>query len=67
MMKDDLVIENEKPTIFIPYEKRDNTWKFLYIVYKILRVIEVAVWFYFVPFIALIGSYGIPYMLGTTA
>jgi hypothetical protein len=30
-------------------------------IYKIMRVFQVAVWFYFLPFLALLGSYLVPY------
>lgn len=33
------------------------------IIYKTMRVIQITIWFYFLPFIALLGSYLIPYYL----
>ena len=30
-------------------------------IYKIMRVFQVSVWFYFLPFLALLGSYFVPY------
>lgn len=31
-------------------------------IYKLLRLIQVTVWFYFLPFLALLGSYFVPYL-----
>jgi hypothetical protein len=30
-------------------------------IYKVFRVIYTSVWFYFLPFLALLGSYIVPY------
>lgn len=30
-------------------------------VYKMLRLFQISVWFYFMPFLALLGSYIVPY------
>lgn len=32
-------------------------------VYRLIRVIFVSVWFYFIPFIVLFGSYYVPFFL----
>ena len=52
-----------QPTIYIGFQQRDLPWKCLYIIYRVLRVVEVSFWFYFAPFVALFGSYGFPYLL----
>jgi hypothetical protein len=38
------------------------TGTILRVIYKAMRVIQVAVWFYFLPFLALLGSYFVPYL-----
>ena len=50
-------------------EFKDRTWdnKILYIVYKMLRIVLVSVWFYFVPFVAMFASYVIPAYMQTHA
>jgi hypothetical protein len=31
------------------------------LIYKFFRVIQISVWFYFLPFMALLGSYIVPF------
>lgn len=35
----------------------------LRMIYKILRVFQISVWFYFLPIIALLGSYIVPFLI----
>lgn len=37
------------------------TGVFMRAIFKVMRVIQISVWFYFLPFLALLGSYMVPY------
>ena len=41
---------------------QDRTWynKIAYVTYKLLRLIIVSIWFYFIPFVAMIASFVTP-------
>ena len=36
--------------------------KLLRMIYKLFRVLQITVWFYFLPFVVLLGSYFVPYL-----
>jgi len=59
---------NNKP-VFIKevLGKRGPVRILLRLIYKTLRVVQISLWFYFLPFIALLGSYLVPYYLETQA
>ena len=42
--------------------KRENINNLLYIVYKLMRIFYVSLWFYTLPFIALIAMYTPPFL-----
>jgi len=52
-----------KPLMYMKIDFWDRTYfhMLLRVIYKILRVLQISVWFYFVPFLALLGSYIVPY------
>lgn len=43
--------------------KRGPVRMILRMIYKILRVFQISVWFYFLPIIALLGSYIVPFLI----
>ena len=47
--------------IFVPFLSRSCTNKLLSIIYRFFRVLYVSLWYYFLPFAALLGSFFIPY------
>lgn len=53
----------EDGKIFLSFTDRTLDNKFFRIIYKIYRIFYVSVWFYFLPFIALLGSYYLPYLM----
>jgi hypothetical protein len=71
-LNDDTVLKDEdgKPAAMMPkyigvnYIVYGFTRRLLRCVYKIFRVLQISVWFYFLPFIALLGSYFVPAYLG---
>lgn len=40
----------------------DRTWAewIMYFVYNLLRTVYVSLWFYFIPFVFLLGQYSVP-------
>lgn len=44
----------------------DSERYFFRCIYKTFRLIQCSVWFYFLPFIALMGSYMVPYFMKMT-
>ena len=65
-------IENEEEDEVLPQDKipthiimtcSDRTWGnfLLYLLYKVFRIWYTSVWFYFLPFVAMICSYAVPY------
>ena len=44
----------------VEYKTRTIGNQILFLIYKMLRIIMVSVWFYFVPFVAMFASYVIP-------
>lgn len=54
---------DEKVYIYIPFFERSPCNMLLRCLYLVYRTIYVSIWFYFLPFIALIGSYAVPYYL----
>ena len=54
-------LKSELKTFKIDFMDRTYFHMLLRGVYKILRIIQITVWFYFMPFLALIGSYIVPY------
>ena len=48
---------------FIGITTRDWSEFIMYYNYRILRVMYVSTWFYFIPFMFLIGQYGIPFFM----
>ena len=53
----------EDGKIFLSFTDRTLDNKFFRIIYKMYRIFYVSVWFYFLPFIALLGSYYLPYLM----
>ena len=49
----------------IKIEFTDRTWgnRVCYLFYKVLKSFYISVWFYFAPFLTIVFSYEIPYML----
>lgn len=43
-----------------------NPQKFGRVIYKVMRVVTTCVWFYFLPFLAILGSYYLPYLIQTS-
>lgn len=50
------------PKYIAVHERSISEWG-MYIVYNCLRTLYVSVWFYYIPFVFLLGQYGVPYML----
>lgn len=46
----------------VPWENRSNKQRLSWMIYKIFRVIQVTVWFYFYPFLVIFVSYGLPFI-----
>jgi hypothetical protein len=53
-------------TIFVNFLSRSLMNMAGFCLYRILRAIYVTLWFYFMPFFILFGSYYIPYYLQTS-
>lgn len=51
--------------IFVGFNQRSCGNKFLAVVYRFYRVCYTALWFYFLPFAALLGSFFVPYFFET--
>lgn len=47
--------------IFVNFKSRSFFNKLLAIVYRFYRVVYVSLWYYFLPFAALLGSFFVPY------
>ena len=52
-------------SILVQFNKMSYSVQFLRCLYKIIRIIQMSVWYYFLPFLALLGSYWVPYVLQT--
>jgi len=63
ILDDDTMGEYTNVKIRVAFSERTTFNKVLRLIYKLIRTIYVSVWFYFLPFIALIGSYVVPYLL----
>lgn len=48
---------------YIYVDTRSWTELTMFVVYKTLRVVYVSIWFYFIPFIFLLGQYTLPIYL----
>jgi hypothetical protein len=67
---DDGVNDPEKEEliyIYIDFWSRTFGQKLMRIIYLIFRSLYVSVWFYFLPFLTLLGSYFVPYLMSQTA
>ena len=55
--------EYERIPTHIRVQFSDRTWgnMLLYLLYKVFRIFYTSVWFYFLPFVAMICSYAVPY------
>jgi len=49
--------------IYVNFWRRRCDNKFLYMIYCLFRVLIVSVWYYFVPFVALIANFVVPALL----
>ena len=49
--------------IYVDFWQRTFTQKLIRIIYLICRSFYVSVWFYFMPFLTLLGSYFVPYFM----
>ena len=49
--------------IYVDFWQRTLTQKLMRIIYLICRSLYVSVWFYFLPFLTLLGSYFVPYFM----
>jgi len=47
-------------TIYLDYSARESGNKFLYCVYRVIRVLHVSLWFYTLPFMFLVVMYMTP-------
>ena len=54
-------LKNELKFLKISFFDRTYFHMLLRVFYKMLRVIQITVWFYFMPFLALLGSYIVPF------
>ena len=59
----DKIEEHERIPTHIRVQFSDRTLgnKLLYLLYKVFRILYTSVWFYFLPFVAMICSYAVPY------
>ena len=50
--------------IYIDFWK-DRAWynKICYLIYKLFRIVIVSVWYYFIPFVAMVASFIVPAIL----
>ena len=55
-----VLVDDTVAYIYVSFSQRSLTNKLLWLVYKAFRVLYVSVWFYFLPFIVIMGSYAIP-------
>ena len=53
--------EAQQMYIWISFLDRTFLHKLMRLVYKLFRAFYVSVWFYFLPFLTLLGSYFVPY------
>ena len=60
--EDEVPPEDKIPTHII-MTTSDRTWGnfILYLLYKVFRIFYTSVWSYFLPFVAMIRSYAVPY------
>ena len=56
----ELVADNDLYIYVSFWRDRPLINKLLWLVYRVLRMVYVSLWFYFVPFIVIIGSYVVP-------
>jgi len=49
--------------IWISFMERPFLHKLMRLAYKVFRAFYVSVWFYFLPFLTLLGSYIVPYIV----
>ena len=54
-------MKDEIDSISISFSERTAFHKLLRVIYKVARVFQITVWFYFLPFIVVLGSYFVPY------
>ena len=67
ILEDDTVPENLKEQFRYIGVKYEGAEKVLRFVYKVFRILQTTVWFYFLPFVALLGSYLVPYIIRENA
>jgi hypothetical protein len=70
LLVDDTVpeaMENAPKFLKVSFMTRGPVRIVLRCIYKVLRVFQIAVWFYFLPFIAVLGSFLVPYYINRTA
>jgi hypothetical protein len=59
-----VVADKEEPTyIYTDFASRTFIHKIERIIYLVFRTFYVSIWFYFLPFLAMIGSYFVPYFM----
>ena len=59
ILQDEVKI-NLQTHIRVNFWKRTFGNKILYLFYKLARIMFVTVWYYFIPFVAMLGSYLVP-------
>jgi hypothetical protein len=59
------VVADEKKPIYIYADFASRTFihKLMRIIYLVFKTFYVSIWFYFLPFLAMIGSYFVPYFM----
>jgi hypothetical protein len=59
-----VVADEKKPTyIYADFASRTFIHKLMRIIYLVFKTFYVSIWFYFLPFLAMIGSYFVPYFM----
>ena len=56
-------IGNQQQYCFVGFKNRSLCNQILRSIYKLLRIFYNSLWFYFLPFFALLGTYGIPWII----
>ena len=57
--------QTKPENMLVTFAERTTYQKIMRCMYKVLRIFYMSVWFYFLPFIALLGSYLVPFHIQT--
>ena len=61
-----MLVDDTVSYIYISFWDRSFLNKILWCIYKVYRILYVSIWFYFLPFVVIIGSYAVPLIMNKT-